>query len=157
MTTACDLLLLAPQCEALRYTLVARAFRSQRQADRYCSVLVCNGYYGHYLCSAVPLNFQFHDMSNVKLITAKSAELITAKSVECIAGCLHKLPLSLLETCVSYRFSTLQAYCHCCLSFQCCNQVLKSKLATKSAEFCTAQSQNENRAVLPKAIASVIT
>jgi len=61
----------------------------------------------------------------------------------------------ILKSCISYKFSVLHSYFHCCLSFQSCRQALKNKHVTKTDQFGTAQWEMENYAV--KATAFVIT
>jgi len=74
-----------------------------------------------------------------------------------MTNCLQKLSLSLLESYVSYEFSILHSYFHYCFSFQCCHQALQNTLAPKTDRFSTAQWQIENRTVLAKIIALMIT
>jgi len=63
------------------------------------------------------LNFHLHDLSEATLISAKSLQYMTI--------CPRNLPLSFLESWVSFQFSILHFYFHNRLFFQCCHQALK--------------------------------
>jgi len=104
------------------------------RSTRSCSVSILEGYS---LCSTGPSNFQLHDLSK--------ATFPSAKFVQFMASCLQKLPMNLLQSCVSYEFSILHSYFQHCLSFQCCHQGLK-KLVTKQTNF--AQPNDKSITVL---------
>ena len=57
------------------------------------------------------------------LVARPKSTLISAKSFQYMASCLQKMPISLLQSCVSYKFFILLnciRIFNICLSFQCC-------------------------------------
>ena len=95
-----------------------------------CSLSVLKRYD---LLLAVPLKFQLHNLRN--------PTLVVAKYIEYMASCARKLPLSLLESYVSYAFSILQYYFQKLFFISLLPSGIKNKLATKTDHFCTVRRQ----------------
>jgi len=125
---------------------VSKQTRKVPDSLSYCSIRYCGlpALEGYYLLLTVPLNFRFHDMSNVTLVSAKSIEYRAVASISSLWVVMF------FPYCISIFIALFVPF------LSVLTPGIRKWPWNKTDQLCTAQRQIQNRAGLDETVAIVI-